>query len=113
LLDLDRLPGVGLAQLVSQSGELGLSLLTPAGGPLPASEKLHLDRDNVAFITEQGVALTLDSREPAISKIAYPDYSDWLDWFAQHRFWVIALGWMLIGATMVGLYRKIRAHGKT
>jgi hypothetical protein len=113
LLDLDRLPGVGLAQLVSQSGELGLSLLTPVGGPLPASEKLHLDRDNVAFITEQGVALTLDSREPAISKIAYPDYSDWLDWFAQHRFWIIALGWMLIGATMVGLYRKIRAHGKT
>lgn len=113
LLDLDHLPGVGLAQLVSQSGKLGLSLLTPAGGPLPASGKLHLDRDNVAFITEQGVALTLDSREPAISKIAYPDYSDWLDWFAQHRFWVIALGWMLIGATMVGLYRKIRAHGKT
>lgn len=112
LLDLDRLPGVGLAQLVSQGGELGLSLLAPVGGVLPTSEKLHLDRDNVAFFTEQGVTLTLDTREPAISKLEYPDYGGWLDWFAQHRFWMIALGWMLIGATMVGLYRKARGHSK-
>ena len=112
LLDLDRLPGVGLAQLVSQDGKLGLSLLAPAGGVSPTSEKLHLDRDNVAFISEQGVVLTLDSREPAISKVEYPDYDNWLDWFAQHRFWMIMLGWMLIGAAMVGLYRKARAHSK-
>ncbi len=112
LLDLDRMPGIGLAQLVSQGGEQGLSLLAPADGVPPPYEKLHLDRDNVAFITEQGVALTLDSREPAISKLDYPDYDGWLDWFAQHRFWLIALGWMLIGATMVGLYRKVRGHGK-
>ena len=113
LLDLDRLPGVGLAQLVSQGEELGLSLLAPAGGMLPTPEKLHLDRDNVAFFTEQGVTLTLDTREPAISKIEYPDYGGWFDWFAQHRFWIIALGWMLIGATMVGLYRKARGHSKS
>lgn len=112
LLDMDRLPGVGLAQLVSQGGELGLSLLAPVGGVLPASEKLHLDRDNVAFFTEQGVTLTLNTREPAISKVEYPDYGGWLDWFARHRFWMIALGWMLIGATMVGLYRKARGHSK-
>ncbi|MHB1084363.1 MAG: cellulose biosynthesis cyclic di-GMP-binding regulatory protein BcsB [Thiobacillus sp.] len=112
LLDLDRLPGIGLAQMVSQGGEQGLSLLAPAEGSPPPFEKLHLDRDNVAFITEQGVALTLDSREPAISKLEYPDYDGWLDWFAQHRFWMIALGWMLIGATLVGLYRKVRGHGK-
>jgi hypothetical protein len=112
LLDLDRLPGIGLAQLVSQDGKLGLSLLAPAGGVSPASGKLHLDRDNVAFISEQGVVLTLDSREPAISNVDYPDYDGWLDWFAQHRFWLIMLGWMLIGATMVGLYRKARAHSK-
>lgn len=112
LLDLDRLPGVGLAQLVSQGGEPGLSLLAPAEGVAPPFENLHLDRDNVAFITEQGVALTLDSREPAISKVEYPDYGGWLDWFAQHRFWMIALGWVLIGATMVGLYRKARGHSK-
>jgi len=91
LLDLDRLPGIGLAQMVSQGGEQGLSLLAPAEGSPPPFEKLHLDRDNVAFITEQGVALTLDSREPAISKLEYPDYDGWLDWFAQHRFWMIAL----------------------
>lgn len=112
LLDMDRLPGIGLAQLVSQGGEPGLSLLAPAEGTSPPFEKLHLDRDNVAFITEQGVALTLDSREPAISKLEYPDYGGWLDWFAQHRFWMIALGWMVIGATLVGLYRKVRGHGK-
>ena len=112
LLDLDRLPGVGLAQMVSQGGQQGLSLLAPAEGATPPAEKLHLDRDNVAFITEQGVALTLDSREPAISKLEYPDYGGWLDWFSQHRFWMIALGWILIGATMVGLYRKARGHGK-
>jgi hypothetical protein len=112
LLDMDRLPGVGLAQMVSQGGKQGLSLLAPAEGGAPPADRLHLDRDNVAFITEQGVTLTLDSREPAISKVEYPDYGGWLDWFSQHRFWIIALGWLLIGATMVGLYRKVRGHGK-
>lgn len=112
LLDLDRMPGIGLAQLVSQGGLQGLSLLAPAEGTPPPFETLHLDRDNVAFITEQGVALTLDSREPAISKLEYPDYGGWLDWFAQHRFWIIALGWIMIGTTLVGLYRKVRSHGK-
>lgn len=112
LLDLDRLPGVGMAQLVAQGGAQGLSLMAPADGTPPHFETLHLDRDNVAFITEQGVALTLDSHEPAISKVDYPDYGGWLDWFAQHRFWIIALGWIVIGTILVGLYRKVRSHGK-
>ena len=112
VLALDRLPGIGLAQLAAQDGVQGLVIMAPVGGASPPADQLHLDRDNVAFITDHGIALTLDSREPALSKVAYPDYGGWRDWFAQHRFWLIAIGWMVIGAAMVALYRKSRRHGK-
>ncbi len=113
LLALDQMPAIGLAQMVVQNGIQGLSVLAPQEGVLPAAARLHLDHDDVAFIGEQGIALTLDSREPSVSKVDYPNYGGWRDWFAQYRFWLIALGWMLIVAVLVSLYRKTRKHEKT
>ena len=110
LLDLDRLPATGIAQIVKQGGMHGLWTQAAREGGLPPIEKLHLDQDNVAFINDQGIALTLDSRQPAVSRVDYPDYSGWTGWLGAHRFWLIALGWMLIAAAAVTMYRKVRQH---
>jgi hypothetical protein len=110
LMDLDHLPGIGAAQIVSHASSKGLWLMAPQAGGLPDARRLHLDRDNLAFIDQQGVSFTLDAREPAIARVDYPDYDGWQDWFARHRFWILALAWTLVIAVAVALYRKSRQH---
>lgn len=112
LMDLDRLPGIGAVQIVAQDSVKGVWLMAPVQGSLPDASRLHLDRDNLAFIDEHGVSFTLDSREPAVAKVDYPDYGGWQDWFDRHRFWLVALAWTLAIAVATALYRKSRQHGK-
>jgi hypothetical protein len=113
LLALNQMPTIGLAQMVKQNNIQGLSIMAPMGESLPTAARLHLNNDDVAFISEQGIELTLDSREPSLSKVDYPSYGGWRDWLSQYRFLILALGWMLIAAVLVSLYRKTRKHEKT
>lgn len=110
LLALDQLPKITVAQLVKQGDSHGLWLVPTHAGPLPPAEELFLDQDDVAFIDERGVVLTLDSRQHALAQARYPDYLDWLDLAERYRFWIIGLGWTFLVVFLLHLYRKSRKH---
>ena len=110
LLALDHLPQISVAQLVRQDGEPGLWLALAQDGPLPPERNLFLDQDDVAFLDERGVVLTLDSRQHALAVADYPDYFGWLDLAERYRFWIIGLGWTLLVVVLLHLYRKSRKH---
>lgn len=110
LLALDHLPQISVAQLVGQGGQHGLWLAPAADGPLPPADELFLDQDDVAFLDQRGIVLTLDSRQHALARASYPDYLDWLDLAERYRFWIIGLGWTLLVVFLLHLYRKSRKH---
>lgn len=113
LLDMDRLTGITVAQLVERDGARGLWVRPPASGVLPATETLGLTFDTVAFIDDRGVALTLSPEQIDIARISYPEYRDWFDLFGAYRYWLMALGWILVVALLAQLYVKVRSHKKT
>jgi hypothetical protein len=110
LLEVDRLPAVTVAQLVQEDGQHGLWLTPAQEGALPPPAELYLDQDDVAFLDERGVVLTLASRQHALSHAEYPDYLGWLDLLERYRFWIIGLGWVLVVVFLLHLYRKARKH---
>lgn len=110
LLALDHLAQISVAQLVRQGSESGLWLVLAQDGPLPLEKNLFLDQDDVAFLDERGVVLTLDSRQHALAVADYPDYFGWLDLAERYRFWIIGLGWTLLVVLLLHLYRKSRRH---
>jgi hypothetical protein len=112
LLAIDALPKISIAQVVRQAGVYGLWLMPPESGQLSPIDGMHLSKDDVAFADQQGVLLTLDSSQPGLSRIEYPDSTGWFELFGEYRFWYFALGWLLLTSLIVYLYRLSKAHRK-
>ncbi len=112
LLAVDSLPEISIAQIVARDGVYGLWLMPPESGQLSSIDGLHLSKDDVAFADQRGVLLTLDSDQPGLSRIEYPDSNGWFDLFGEYRFWYFALGWLLLTSLIVYMYRLSRSHRK-
>jgi hypothetical protein len=110
LLDVEPLPRVTVAQLARQGGQHGLWVV-PFEHAFPADpERFVLANDDVAFLDEDGVILTWDSKYRSLAQIEYPDYVSWFDLLQRYRFWLIAAGWTALILLLVFLYRKAREH---
>jgi len=66
--------------------------------------------DDVAFIDASGVIKTMDSSEPSLAQVYYPDVEDWFDVLGKYRFWLMVLLWFLLTMVVVYLYRMSRAN---
>lgn len=108
LLAVDQLPGLSVAQIARHNGQHGLWLVPAVGGPLTPAARIFLDQDNVAFLDERGVVLTLNSNAPDVSRVEYIEATNWFDIVEQNRFWFIAFGWTALAVLMIQLYRKVR-----
>jgi hypothetical protein len=110
LLNLGGFAGGAVAQIVSAGAQPGLWLrpLAP-GNALPAPEELRLDRGDVAFVDQSGVALAMSSERDTLVRITYPDQVSWLQVAERFHPWLIATIWVLVTvAFLFGLQRMLR-----
>ena len=110
LLDVDRLPRVTVSQLVKAGDQHGLWILAREGEPMPVLREMVLENDSVAFSDERGLLLTLNPAQREVSLIEYPQHQTWFDHLGRYRFWLLALGWLLLTLLVVQLYAKVRKH---
>lgn len=110
LLDIATLPGITVAQLLRGDTSHGLWVRPTQPDVLPVLDGLQLSLDDVAFADRTGIVLTIDSQEPSLARIHYPDSSDWTGILAQYRFWLLALGWLALSILFVYMYRKTQKH---
>ncbi len=115
LLDLGGLLGGAVAQVVSAGQTPGLWIKPlAADGQLPSPAKLQLDRGDVAFIDNQGVALAMSTERDTLLAISYPDQVSWLTVANRFRSWIIAGLWLVVTAVLLlalqRVFRRRRAN---
>jgi len=108
--DVNQLSGVTIAEIVKASASYGLWVRPSDRSDEPVRERLELAEDDVAFIDSEGVIKTMDSSEPSIAQVYYPDVEDWFDVLGKYRFWLMVLLWFLLTMVVVYLYRMSRAN---
>lgn len=110
LLDVDQLPGIVAAQIVTSGNVHGLWVAPAHPDGFGTVADIQLERDDVAFADASGILLSLDSREPGIARVAYPETKSWFEIMDQYRFWLLALAWLGLTVFVVYLFRKARQH---
>lgn len=108
MLDVDRLPGIAIAQIVKADDALGLWLAPgQEGGTLP-DNTFEFDHDDVAFVDSTGVLLNIDSRHPGATRVYYPEERTLMQWISQHRYWLLLAAWVALIIGVVYLFRRTR-----
>ena len=108
--DVSNLSGITVAEIVKASSSYGLWVSPSDAASLPMMERLELTEDDVAFIDSLGVIKTLNSQEPSLAQVYYPDVEDWFDVLGKYRFWLMVLLWFLLTMVIVYLYRMSRTN---
>jgi hypothetical protein len=110
VLDLGGFASGAVAQIVRSGEHDGLwirPLATDRSLPSPAT--LHLDRGDVAFIDQSGVALAMSSKRDKLVRIAYPDQASWMKEAERYRSWIIGGLWLIATLTFLfALQRMLR-----
>ncbi len=111
--DVDNLDNITVAEIARAGSSSGLWVvpsLAKFDSTKPPMERLKLAEDDIAFIDNHGVVKTLDSNEPTLAQVYYPDVEDWFDVLGKYRFWLMVLLWFLLTMVVVYLYRMSRAN---
>jgi len=108
--DVSNLSGITVAEIVKAPSAYGLWVNPSEAASLPVMERLELTEDDVAFIDSLGVIKTLNSQEPSLAQVYYPDVEDWFDVLGKYRFWLMVLLWFLLTMVIVYLYRMSRSN---
>jgi cellulose synthase operon protein B len=96
VLDLAGFAAGAVAQIVMAGEHPGLWVKPlAADGALPAPADMHLDRGDVAFIDQTGVAMTMSSERDSLVRIVYPDQVSWLTVAERFRSWIVGALWLL------------------
>jgi len=106
--DVNILPKITIAQIVNAPSAHGLLIIPSELIQHNFNEKLRLIEGDVAFIDAHGVLLHIDSKQPTLAKIYYPDVKDWFAVLGAYRFWLLGLLWFLLSLAIVYLFRLSR-----
>lgn len=118
LYDGDGLDDIGIVQIVEIEGRDGIWIRPGAGvPPQPTLETpMLLDRGDIAFVDERGIALAVSANRADLVAVSYPDQVSLMQLFARYRVWIIGAGWLvltlLIIRFLVGVYRSRRTTGE-
>jgi hypothetical protein len=110
MLDLGGLTNGAVAQVVIAGNHAGLWLKSLAADrSLPTPTRLKLDRGDIAFLDETGVALAMSTERDTLIRVSYPDQMSWLTIADRFRKWIIGGLWVLATiAFLVVLQRLLR-----
>lgn len=110
LLNIDHLDNITVAQIVDYKGQHGLWFRPAVPSQLPSQTSLVLTKDDVAFLDQKGIVLTLNHRHSDLAFVEYGQKRRWLGGLGIYRFWLLGLAWILVTVAVVMLYRKVRQH---
>ncbi|WP_171966438.1 cellulose biosynthesis cyclic di-GMP-binding regulatory protein BcsB [Mariprofundus micogutta] len=107
---LNVLPKITVAEIVNGSSAQGLLVIPSTQAQHDFSEKLRLIEGDVAFIDAHGVTLHINSKQPTLAEVYYPDTKDWFAVLGEYRFWLLGLLWFLLSLAVVYLFRIARGR---
>ncbi|MFQ5356260.1 MAG: cellulose biosynthesis cyclic di-GMP-binding regulatory protein BcsB [Mariprofundaceae bacterium] len=105
------LPKITVAQIAHASSSHGLLVIPSSLVKHEFDKKLRLVEGDVAFIDAHGVLLNIDSKQPTLAEVYYPDTKDWFAVMGQYRFWLLGLLWFLLSLFIVYIFRISRRQG--
>ncbi len=104
------LPKITIAQIANAASSYGLVVMPSDLVHHKFDHKLRLVDGDVAFIDNHGVLLNIDSKQPTLAEVYYPDTQDWFAVLGQYRFWILAVLWFLLSLAIVYVYRLSRGQ---
>jgi hypothetical protein len=108
LLDLGGFVGGAVAQVVSAGDRPGVWIKSlAADGSAPFPSELHLDRGDVAFIDNNGVALAMSTERDTVVKVSYPDQVSWPTVAERFRSWIIGALWLFATAALLFVLQRV------
>ncbi|WP_100264914.1 cellulose biosynthesis cyclic di-GMP-binding regulatory protein BcsB [Mariprofundus ferrinatatus] len=105
---VNALPNITIAEIVGDSSGHGLLVIPSDQIMHDFSKKLRLIEGDVAFIDTHGVLLNVDSKQPTLAEVYYPDTKDWFAVLGEYRFWLLGLLWFLLSLAIVYVFRMTR-----
>lgn len=111
LLDVDRLPGVAITQIVRTGSVSGLWVAQGQDNVALAASNFQFDHDDVSFVDGTGVLLTLDSRHAGGVRLYYPEQRSLMQWVEENRYWLLLAAWIALTLLVVFLFRRTRQSG--
>ncbi len=108
LLDSGELPGTSFASLLRSGSQRGIWLRALDDGLPRVPPGLEQSTGDLVFGDERGVLVSLDTRDYALMKVEYPDYSTWWERVARYRGWLFVIGWVVLTLVTIVVSRRIR-----
>jgi len=105
------LPKITIAEIANASSSHGLLVIPSTLIKHQFDKKLRLVEGDVAFIDDHGVLLNIDSKQPTLAEVYYPDTKDWFAVMGEYRFWLLGLLWFLLSLFIVYIFRISRRQG--
>jgi len=105
------LPKITVAQIANASSSHGLLVIPSELVKHQFDKKMRLIEGDVAFIDAHGVLLSIDSKQPTLAEVYYPDTKDWFAVMGEYRFWLLGLLWFLLSLFIVYIFRISRRQG--
>ena len=112
LLAVKDLPGVSIAQVVKHNDMGGLWLAPSEDHSRSEIKEYFLEQGDTSFADPSGEVLNMKTRQMNRAKVAYPEFLDFIGKLGRYKFWIIAMGWMVLGLVLIMIYRRIQQYQK-
>jgi hypothetical protein len=109
IFDGDALERLGIVQIITRNGAMGLWLRPGRGAGPKASEETPfvLDRGDLALIAEDGVIVATSTSKNALIDVVYPDQTSLKDILNQYRPWIVGGLWLALTLFVLAAFQKI------
>ncbi|MDQ6990889.1 MAG: cellulose biosynthesis cyclic di-GMP-binding regulatory protein BcsB, partial [Mariprofundaceae bacterium] len=112
MLDVKQLLKLTIMQVGHAENATGLLINPGKKQQFLFPEQLVMQPDDVAFIDNNGVVLSLSSKDRTLVKIDYLDVKTWFEMLGAYRFWIFALFWFLFISAVMYLYTMSHKNKK-
>lgn len=112
LLSVQKLPGISIAQVVRHHKFGGMWLSPTEDNVFSGVKEYFLEQGDTSFADPEGEVLNMKTRQMNRAKVAYPEFLDFFGKLGRYRFWLVAIGWMMLGLVIVLAYRRMQQSQK-
>jgi hypothetical protein len=112
LLAVKDLPGISIAQVVKHNDMGGLWLAPSEDHARTDIKEYFLEQGDTSFADPSGEVMNMKTRQMNRAKVAYPEFLDFIGRLGRYKFWIVAMGWMVLGLVLIMIYRRIQQYQK-